>query len=241
MKDIPLRILSIIEAPSAKTFRMKYYGKEEMPAFRAGQYFFASIGSGEEKTTLPCMISSAPATLEESNCLEITVPCRKDEPLGSYIHKNWRTGTVLTLSGPCGDFYYENARDGSDIVAIASGNGITPIRSMALDMIRTGGPQQMTILYGGENSEDLLFDTDLEFLAKRLKGRLKLHRLLTKEKRSGYESGSLTRNLFEKACGSLEGKTIFLSGTPKMTSVVRELLDELGVPETAIREQICTA
>ena len=59
MKDIPLRILSIIEAPSAKTFRMKYYGKEEMPAFRAGQYFFASIGSGEEKTTLPCMISSA--------------------------------------------------------------------------------------------------------------------------------------------------------------------------------------
>jgi len=65
------------------------------------------------------------------------------------------------MSGPHGNFYYDSLRDSLDIVAIAGGTGITPIRSMVREMFAGDLDMRITLLYGIRTPDCAVFSKNL--------------------------------------------------------------------------------
>ena len=118
------RTFKLVADPDSDTRELAY--------FRAGQYLSLKVEVNGVAVTRPYSISSAPfEALDAGGFYEITIRKRPDGFLTTYIWDNWKVGTKVRSSGPCGVFYHEPLRDAGKIVGLAGGSGIAPFRSMA--------------------------------------------------------------------------------------------------------------
>ena len=138
-----------------KFFEIKVEGLEEfgnMP----GQFVQLSIfGIGEA----PISISSSP-TREAKDCFEICV--RKVGVFTNALH-NLEVGDKVGVRGPFGKPFPIDEMKGNDLLFVAGGLGIVPLRSLinfVIDKRRDFG--DVTILLGCKQPKDRLFAEEIE-------------------------------------------------------------------------------
>ena len=127
--------------------------------FNPGQFIQLSIfGIGEA----PISISSSPFN---KNTIGICV--RRVGDVTSAIHK-LEAGSFLGIRGPLGHgFPVENMR-GKDLLFIAGGLGLAPLRSLINYVLEKRDDfARITILYGAKNSGEILFADELELWKNR--------------------------------------------------------------------------
>jgi NAD(P)H-flavin reductase len=125
---------------------------EPLP-FAAGQFtMLQAFGVGEA----PISISGDPAHPEQ---LEHTI-----RDVGSVTHALVRTptGTRLGVRGPFGTGWEVTSGRGGDVVFVAGGIGLAPLRPAVLDVCRERDAYgRVLVLYGARTPEDILFGDDL--------------------------------------------------------------------------------
>ena len=72
-------------------------------------------------------------------------------------------------------------------MAVAGGSGITPFYSMADAIVNGQEDFELTILYGSRTAEGILLKEEIEALAAKSGGRVKVVHVLSDEEREGYE------------------------------------------------------
>jgi NAD(P)H-flavin reductase len=121
--------------------------------FAAGQFtMMQAFGIGEA----PISISGDPAHPER---LEHTI-----RDVGSVTHALVRsaTGTRLGVRGPFGTGWDVSSGRGGDVVFVAGGIGLAPLRPAVLDVCRERDAYgRVLLLYGARTPEDILFGDDL--------------------------------------------------------------------------------
>jgi NAD(P)H-flavin reductase len=144
------------ETPDTKTFTLRFREPREEEAFRflPGQFVEVSVfGYGEA----PFCIASSPT---RPGAIETTV--RRTGRLTDAMHQ-LGIGAEVGIRGPFGNgFDVESAR-GKDLLFVAGGIGLPPLRSLiwyALD--RRERFQDMTILYGARTPQDLVYKDELK-------------------------------------------------------------------------------
>ena len=90
----------------------------------------------EEVVSRAYSISSLPS---EKGVLELIVRLVPGGVCSTFLHKHVKEGDELTLSGPFGDFYLREGAD--ELLFIAGGSGLAPIKSMVLDIPEKGSAQ----------------------------------------------------------------------------------------------------
>lgn len=119
-------------------------------AFAPGQFtMLHSFGFGE----VPISISGGPGRLEHTirNVGAVTASLVKAEP-----------GTVLGVRGPFGTGWEVAAGLGGDLVFIAGGIGLAPLRPAILEVIaRRSDFHRVVLLYGARTPDDILFAQEL--------------------------------------------------------------------------------
>ena len=90
--------------------------------------------------------------------------------LSNHILDNAQKGNTLKVSGPYGNFVLPDDRN-IPIVLIAGGSGITPIISILKSYLRTS-KQTVTLLYGCQSKEDIIFEKELAELSASYKDQL---------------------------------------------------------------------
>jgi prolycopene isomerase len=154
---LSLRVAEIIEeTESAKTLRLAP-AAGELPRFRAGQYVNIFVETGGVRTSRPYSISSAPG----KPYYDITVRRKEGGFVSSYLLDEVQAGDILESTGPSGSFYHEPLSDGSDLVFLAGGSGITPFISIMREVVEQSLPLRIHLLYGSRNPEDIIFRKDL--------------------------------------------------------------------------------
>ena len=99
--------------------------------FTAGQYVSVAIGGGERRSY---SIASEPS-LDHAM-----------QGKGATFLKNLRPGDEIEFLAPLGRFVVENE---SKLLFVATGSGITPIRSILLDLLQYNqDPREMRLLWG---------------------------------------------------------------------------------------------
>ena len=142
------------ETQDAWTLRLEAVGGEPAPRFAAGQFSMLYVfGSGE----VPISISAIPAagealvhTVRAVGAVTRTL-CAAD------------TGAVVGVRGPFGRGWPLPDAEGRDVVVVAGGLGLAPLRPVVHELIdRRDRYGRVSLLYGGRSPADLLYGDELD-------------------------------------------------------------------------------
>ena len=97
------------------------------PFFRAGQFVTLSSEVHDSFLSRPYSIASSPKQARDGR-LEIIV--QKKGVFSSWLIDEARSGSIITVSEPSGDFCHDDIRDRGHVLAVAGGSGVTPFISM---------------------------------------------------------------------------------------------------------------
>ena len=147
-------------------------------------------------------------------------------------------GTRVLIDGPHGVFTARHAglADPSGpprkVLMIAGGIGITPIRSLSEELIKYR--HDVILLYAVRNRALLVFEKELEKLAGKSGGCLKVVPVLSSEPTWAGEKGYVDRERILRLAPDVLDREVFLCGPPPMMRIIRALLHSMGVPRSRI-------
>lgn len=243
-KRMRLRVTEILqETASTKTFRFERIDGP-LPPFRPGQYLNLFVDVDGVLTSRPYSISSGPGasdSLGKRETLDLTVRDKTAGFVAPFLLNQVQVGDEFETTGPAGCFYYEPLIDGTDLVFLAGGSGITPFMSILRDAFPPGGPAtplQIHLLYGSRVPEDVLFGPELDKLSTKHPN---FHySLVISEPSPDYQglTGFLTTELIQAQVGDVQGKTFYICGPNLMYDLCLTGLAELGVPRYKIKREL---
>lgn len=236
------KIARVDEHRDARSFTLvpdEARGTKSLAFFRASQYVSVSLNIGGAVLSKPYTIRSGPGSALGEDGTSYVLTIKRTEPgyASKWILENWKEGDAVELSGPLGDFYYDRIRDAKTVVALAGGSGITPFFSMAEAIADGIEDFELTILYGSRTAEGILLREELDAVAERSGGRVKVVHVLSDEEREGYEHGFLTAELVRKYAP--EGDySVFMCGPQAMYDYEERELQKLSLPRRRIRREL---
>jgi Na+-transporting NADH:ubiquinone oxidoreductase subunit F len=200
--------------------------------FKAGQFanlFSQPYDEVKEATSRAYSISSAPS---ENRYIELIIRYVPNGMVTTYVFKHLREGDKAKLIGPFGDFYL---RDTSrEIVCIAGGSGLAPIRSIILDMIDRGiSNRKATFFFGAVSQKDLYYVEEFKEIEKNHAWFKFVPAISRDTSAHPYENGLIT-DVVARNYGSMADIEAYLCGSPGMIDACEKVLTGKGMP----REQI---
>lgn len=201
--------------------------------FIAGQYVQVFI-PGTEDTPEPkyraYSIASAPSSRRR---LTLIVRREPEGTVSPYLCERLAPGDRLTIRGPFGEF---RLHDGPrDMVLIAGGSGMAPIRSLLLSMAEAGVHRPATYYFTARTTRDLFMGEEMQELERLLPGFRfvpSLSNPLPGEPWEG-ETGGITAVLARRL-GTLDRHEAYLCGSAGMIDAAIRVLRSRGLPEELI-------
>jgi len=142
-------------------------------------------------------------------------------------------GEHLELTGIVGHGFPLDAHKGKDLILIAMGTGIAPLRSTLRHALsRQDEFGQLVVLYGARTPDDFCYRDETETWAA---AGVELRQVISKP--DGYEwagSTGYVQSLLDHVLPSLTEPVAFVCGSPEMITHTRDRLQEMGLPPEAI-------
>ena len=235
-------IAEVTDHGDAKSFRLvpdTELGTKEMAYFRASQYVSVALNIDGAPVNKPYTVRSSPKDALGSENTSYTLTIKRTDPAyaSAHILSTWKEGDRVDISGPLGDFYYQDLRDAKHVVAIAGGSGITPFYSMASAIADGIEDFDMTILYGSRNSEGILLKDEIESVAARSGGRVKVVHVLSHEEKEGFEHGFIGAEMIKKYAPA-DDYSVFMCGPKAMYDFEEGEMKKLGLPKRRWRMEM---
>jgi glycine betaine catabolism B len=232
-RRISLKVSEVIEETgSAKTLRLTP-ASGELPWFRAGQYINLFVEVGGVKTSRPYSIASAPG----KPYYDITVRRKPGGFVSAYLLDDVKPGDVLESTGPSGAFYHEPLTDGSDLVFLAGGSGITPFMSIMREVVENDLPLHVHLLYGSRYPGDIIFSRELAQMGAENEN-IDVDFVISEpgEEWAGL-CGFIDADVISSALGQVEGKTFYICGPAEMYPFCEGALSVLGVTGIRVKKE----
>lgn len=226
MSPLALRVCSVRRAtPSTRIIRLDLNGAR-FP-YEAGQ--LAMLGRADDELRVPYSIASAPAETERAGYLEFLT--RMDA--ASRLREVAR-GERLLVDGPYGSFTLPPGAGSRDLLFVAGGTGIAPLRSMIREAVLTMRGSKLRLLYSARRPDEFPYLTELRGLARRKQIELAL--TATREVPSRWR-GDRGRITPEKLASLIDTTDLlcFVCGPMSMVDEVPRMLRDLGVESRRIR------
>lgn len=134
---------------------VRFFVNSDAFAFRPGQYMIFHIPDAPRMIRRSYSISTPPS---DAGHFEVCVRSVAGGYGSNYIHR-LRPGNRLQVEGPYGDFVLEGNSD-RDIVMVATGTGISPIKSMLMHLLDRDSRRRVRLFFGLRHESDLFY-TDL--------------------------------------------------------------------------------
>ena len=214
------------ETRDTKTFALRFVDPARWEAFqyRPGQFAEVSVfGVGEAPF---CLASPR----DGADAFEITV--RAVGAVTEALHA-LRTGDVVGVRGPLGNGFPFNEVKGKDLLFVAGGIGLPPLRPLIWQvLVEQASFHSIRVLYGARTPSDLVYRDDLE----RWRGRDDMQLLVTVDVAGEGWTGNVgvVSTLFSKIRIDAPATIAFVCGPPVMIRFVTRDLLNLGLAEESI-------
>ena len=208
------------EGPDTTSF---FFKSDPPLSWTAGQFLHYTLphqNPDSRKTERYFTISAAP---EEG---QVRVTTRFAGEKGSSFKKALQAlpiGGSIEAEGPEGDFIVEDAT--KDFVFIAGGIGITPFRSILIDLDHRELPMHVTLLYANR-TEDAVYRTELEALAAKHPD-LKIVYFIGDTR--------IDELAIKTAAPELQKPIYFISGPEPMVQAFEKMLTQMVIPDGQIK------
>ena len=186
-----------------------------------GQFFrWRFLTPDTWRTAHPFSLSAPPT----DNRMRLTV---KALGHGSSHLQDVAVGTWILAEGPYGAMT-ASRRTRRDVLLIAGGVGITPMRAL-FETLPVSPGQDLTLLYRARGPENLLFRHELDQIARRRGARV--HYVV------GSDADCLSASALRRLIPHLTRRDVYLCGPPRMADAVRNSLREAGLPAECLHEE----
>jgi Na+-transporting NADH:ubiquinone oxidoreductase subunit F len=185
------------------------YGKTPEPVYRA--YSIAS-----------------PASAQDS--VELVIRLVPNGICTTYVFEIMAEGDDATINGPYGEFYLRDTE--REILFVAGGSGIAPIRSMLFRMEEERNRRKATFFYGANEMRDLYMVDEMRAFERKLPDFSYVPALARPEPEDEWdgEVGLVTEALDRHVEDAREAE-VYLCGGPAMIDAAVELLEGKGLVE----------
>ncbi len=216
----------IVENSQIKTFDLSFVDEEYNKTFTyaPGQFMMVSIPHCGEA---PISFSSTPS---RPGTLSLSV--RKAGTLTNAMHE-LTEGAFIGLRGPYGTPFSMDALKGKNLLFVAGGIGLAPLRSVInYCMDNEKDFREITILYGSRLPSDIAFTADLDLWQKRPDTTC----LLTVDQAEPGWNGhtGVVTTLFDKITVDPSSTVALVCGPPLMIRFVLAELSRMGIQDEDI-------
>lgn len=208
VRELDLRLIE----PKSITFKPGQFISFEMPHPQTGRLM-----------TRVYSIASQPSRSDVITLLFNLVP----GGAGSGFLFDLKVGDKAQFKGPAGRFYLRED-PGRELLLIASGTGIAPIRSMLLANAERPDPKPATLFWGLRSQRDLYYQEELADVTRRIPSLAAITTLSRPEPGWSGESGRVLQ-LIEARITSVAHLAVYLCGNSAMIADATALLQKRGL------------
>lgn len=146
---------------------------------------------------------------------------------GSTYLFSLREGDQTNFKGPAGSFYLKDDAT-RDLLFVATGTGIAPIRSMIAAQLERGTPQAVTLFCGLRSQRDLYYQKEFRALAHQFTQFSFITTLSQPEEGWTGATGRVT-SLVKNQVSSVKNLAVYLCGNSGMIQEVTSLIQARGL------------
>lgn len=215
-----------------KGVRLKIINPPQLQ-FIAGQFIQFEVPAYEltdEPVYRAYSIASSPSSAGE---IDLEIRYVPNGICTTYVHQHLKVEDTVTINGPYGEFYLRDTD--RDIIFIAGGSGMAPIRSILLDMAAQDNPRKATYFFGARSKRDLFLLDEMRALEEQLPAFQFIPSLSQPEPDDTWEGETgLITTIVEKHLSAGADMEAYLCGSPLMIDACVEGLKAKGIPEDRI-------
>ncbi len=197
--------------------------------FAAGQAVTVGLPRGVRK---PYSIANSPGQAARDGMLELLVQIEESEIADPHLERV-SPGAAVEVEGPFGTFVLPPGLSERELLFVAGGTGIAPLRSMMWDALDRGLGDRVALVYSARSPDEFAFEEELQRLAT--SRRIDLHLTVTRIASDDWSGlrGRIDRRLLARTLRSRETRC-FVCGPPALVSDATTLLQEAGVSDERI-------
>ena len=216
----PTKIEKVIRHTKTEyTFRMHFDHAEER--VRPGQFFEISMPKYGE----------APISVSGISADTIDFTIRKVGVVTNEVFERYE-GQELLIRGPYGNGFVFDDYDGSELIVVAGGTGVSPVRGVIDHYAHHPEKvESLSAVVGFKSPDDILFRDDLAYWKDRIDLRMTLD---SAKGQPGYREGFVTAVVPELTPKALATTKAIVVGPPPMMRFTVAGLLKLGLPEENI-------
>jgi ferredoxin-NADP reductase len=229
---VPLLSLPIVrardETPRNRVIRLDL---GDTPfSFDAGQYVL--LGQGTDTEARPYSIACSPAESRRQRALEFLIQVGADGTPGPHLPA-LDVGERVDVEGPHGEFVLPTGRLAGDVLFVAGGTGIAPLRSMLWHLLGARSDARIGVVQSGRTPDDLPFSDEFRRLAG--EGRIHLVETVTRNAPDSWQGirGRIGRAQLEAAMTGPQ-PLCYVCGPDSLVEDVPRLLAALGVSPSRV-------
>lgn len=201
--------------------------------FKAGQYIQIEVPPYElcdEGVYRAYSISSSPSNKQ---IVELEIRFVLNGICTTFVHKHLRQGDRITINGPHGSFFLRDTE--GDIIFIAGGSGMAPIKSMLLDMAERGIRRKAVYFFSARSKKDLFLMDEMRELEKKLPLFTFIPILSHPQPEDRWEGETgLITDAADRHIRIVENPEAYLCGSPGMINACVKVLKKNSISEDKI-------
>jgi len=230
VKEFRVKVAKIdLLTPNIKALHLKILAPNEGISFKAGQYLQLEVPKYALTQGPEYRAYSVASSADEAHDLELVITRVPDGAITTYVHDYLKVGEELRVNGPYGDFYLRESD--RDILLIATGSGLAPIKSILHQMEKEQPRRKATLFFGARTRKDLFYYERLREFEKSIPGFRFVPTLSrpTDDDQWDGEKGRVT-DLIEKHIPENANIQVYICGGPTMVESCEVILKEKGIP-----------
>lgn len=225
------------QAELAKVFR---FPVPEEFSFLPGQFVMIKIElrekngfevlDGREKIqTRAFSISSSPM---QKGYIETAIKEEENGFVSKYFNRIAELNDTVTISGPYGNFYFQEGTE--EIVLLAAGSGITPLISILRYITDKKLSAKAVLIYSNRSIDDTIYFKELQELEKR-NPKIKIIFTMTRQPEWPGEKGRVNLDMIKKYFPEKTKPVCFICGSPDFSDSCKDTLINAGVAQEKIK------
>ncbi len=227
------KVVSLIDLTyDIKQVTLQIEGNQSIE-FKAGQYIQFEVPPYELTSETVYRAYSIASSPQDTKKIELEIRLVPNGICTTYVHQYLKVGDKVKINGPYGEFYLRPTD--AEIIFIAGGSGMAPIKSILLSMKEKGIKRKATYFFGAKTKKDLFLLDLMEDLMKQMPEFKFIPALsdLNADPNWQGERGLIT-DVVDKYVLSGENKEAYLCGSPGMINACINVLTKKGIPNEKI-------
>lgn len=232
-KETPNSVSIAFEIPSHLT---------DAFAFKAGQYVTLKHTIEGSEIRRAYSICSAPS----SGVLKVGVKKVEGGTFSVFANDKLSAGDTLEVMLPEGNFVFEpNDQNAKTYGAFVAGSGITPVLSIATDVLEREPNSIFVLVYGNQTLAETMFASDLQNLKDTYGDRFKTSHIYSRSQEQNALRGRIDKSvvnyLLKNNYGAFEFDKFYLCGPEEMIQEVTATLLGRGIAKENILFELFTS